>query len=832
MNRERWSKINEIFNEACERPRKDQKAYIRDICGSDFELINEVFELLEADQAGNTLLDSAHHNLITVVEKIEEPVPSKIGRYTILKELGRGGMGIVYEATDPGLDRKVALKLLPLHAGYDEKAKKRFKDEAKAASRHDHPNIVTIYEIDETEDGRLFIAMAWYEGETLGERLKKGTVKRAAAADWFLQLAKALAAAHRAGIIHCDIKPANLFITVDNQLKVLDFGISRLMHSESELPASAGTIAYMSPEQLRGEPIGPESDIWAAGITMFEVFTGKKPYRAESRDELLEKIAGSERITELRSEKLGKVIETCINPDSSERYQNGEALVKAIGEVRSAGERKKEKSALAIILVLVASLLTIFYLMRNPEASVTNPGPGPSVAVMPFLNLSGSPDLDYLSEGITEELIHALSLERDLFVPARTSVYMFETQAADIAAIRSQLRVNYLLEGSLFVVDDTIRIKVRLVNTSTGFSEWSESYQYNPSEIVEIQRSITLSVLNQLMETETSYSDLHYGSRERVNPDAYANYLRGRYHWNKRTGDGFIRSIEFYERAIEADPGFARAHAGLAKTLALSVWYRGTLPDESYPIARAAADTALQLDQNLSEAHATMGSIYWQYERDLSKAEDAFRRAIQLNPKDVSAHNWLGELLVYTGRFDEGITHLTYAMETDPLSLVTIVDTGTAYYVTGDYGKALEYYRNALYTEPQFALARIFMGMAYDAMGEPELAIEQLETAIETGGPNPLWLTLLARSYAGSGNHDKARMLLSEIYSAGESRFISPLSLSMVYMMLGDYEKTFRLIEQSIEVNDPFLVYIDIHPAFNPLRDDPQFQSLAATVWK
>ena len=844
MDRDRWDRIKQIFLDVCEQPPEKRISFLNDTCSDEEFVKNEVIKLLRADGQTVTFLDAKPETVYSLLAGEESGstsiigIPDEIGPYKILGETGSGGMGIVYEAIDRRLDRKVALKLLPFYLGDHPDAKQRFIAEAKAASRLDHPNIVTIYEIDETEQGQLYMAMAHYKGETLKSRIEKHRIDPETAIDYMTQIAEGLRAAHNAGIIHCDIKPANIFITEEGRIKILDFGIAQLRDSGDSPAGTAGTLAYMSPGQLRGGPLEPDTDIWSLGVTMYEALTGSRPFNGTNKEEIIENIRCNnkqpiQKFVPPISPPLVSIIERCLQSEPAKRYANGTELLRSLEHEthnQSYSRRRKERviayTPVAIIIVLLG--FWFFFLHDDAPDTVDNRA---SVAVLPFVNASGEEEIDFISEGITDELIHLLSGTDGLRVPARTSSYRFRDNPNDYEQISSQLQTEHILQGSLESSDDGLYISVRLINTRSGIEAWSNSYVYDAADALDIQRDISDSVLSRLTGGSIARENVYFMQRQTTNPDAYADYLRGRYQWNKRTNEGISRSIEFFNRALQHDPEFALAYAGLAQSYVLKVWYTGTMPDETYPLARSAALRALSIDDRIASAHATLGSIYWQYERNLAAAGDAFRKAIDLDPNDATTCNWFGEFLVYTGNFEEGIRLLDRALTIDPLSLITIVDKGTAYLLLRDFNRAIDYYTMALEVEPRFALARVFKGMALEATGNYDEAVVEIERAITDGGANPLWLTVLARAYAVAGNSTAARELLRDLHAEKEKRFISPFALALVYSALGEHDNAIGLLQRAIEVNDPFLVYIDTHPLLDQLREDHRFHDLAAGVW-
>jgi len=748
-----------------------------------------------------------------------------ISHYQVLERLGGGGMGVVYKARDLKLERLVALKVLPADLTRDAEAKGRFMQEARAASSLDHHNICTIYEIDETGDGRLFMAMALYDGETLRERLRRGPLPIDQALDLALQLAQGLAKAHAAGIVHRDIKPANLIFTTDGVLKILDFGVAKLIGQTGMTgPGTAlGTVAYMSPEQTRGESVDERTDLWAAGAVLYEAMTGQPPFGGEAPVVVATAIQQRDPapMTGLRSGvplDVERLVGRALAKARDERFQTAADLAAEVRRIR----RDSDPSGGSTFAGTA---------VRAEPASTT-----PSIAVLPFANTGGDPENEFFSDGITEEIINALTRVPSIDVVARTSAFAFKGKSADVRKIGRELGVGAVLEGSVRKFGKRLRVTVQLINVADGFHLWSDRFDREVEDIFAIQDEISETITRTLTErlapapasAPPPVAAPRPVSRPTEDLDAYTLYLKGRFHWNRRTNEAMRVAAGLFEEAIRLDPGFALAHAGLADCYTLLGWvaFGGLAPHEAFPKARASAERALELDPTLAEAHNSLGWTELVYEWDWQAAERSFQRALEVSPRFAMGYAWYALHLAWTGRMEEGLAHAVRAQELDPLSLIVHTLAGWVFYFAKRYDESIEQCRKTLELEPGYVRAHLGLGWAYQQQGRLDLARAEFERGAELSKRSPRYVAALGAVRALEGDGDAARAALAELDAMSARMYISPADRAVVSAALGDADETFAQLERAYEERSGALVYLRLDPDFASVSNDPRFTDL------
>jgi serine/threonine-protein kinase len=849
----------QLYERARELSPEARAALVEEACRDDPQLRDELLSLLrEADAAetffqlfGDAVLSgrfpilAAEHGGDDEASGRTPPFPraeprpgTLVGHYRILSFIGRGGMGSVYRAHDTVLERSVALKFLPpLSTRLDEE--ERLLREARSAAALEHPNICTIHEIGQTDDGRPFIAMALHEGQTLKEKLEQGPLSPAEAVATGIQIARGLEAAHARGILHRDVKPANVILGTDGTARLLDFGLATVADATlGDTGATPGTLAYMSPEQLRGEPLDARSDLWSLGVVLYEMITGRRPFGGEDSRSLLQSILGED--PEPLSGRpgipppLARIGERLLSKNSGVRYGSaGEViadLAVALPAGLAAGDRDQPRRRVVLLVGSAASLVALVGLaiwfpdrVQGPVPGVLEASAEPSIAVLPLTNLGGDSGGDELADGMTEELISILARTGNLRVTATTSVFAFKGRRGDVRAIADSLGVSYILEGGLHKSGSRLRVQIRLVDSRDGSTRWSQTYDRQFTEVFAVQDDIARAVVGELA-PRLDGGAVWPLDHQTGNLAAYEFYLRGNSPELSRSDDGVRQQVRFFEQAIAVDSTYAAAYAALATARSRlgSAADPGMPLVELYTLAEDDARTAVALDDSLAEAHRALGRIRMAM-LDFVSARHEIERAIALDPANPLNRIVMSALHRWAGKPDEALEETRQALETDPLSPMAHAFLAEALLANRRYDEALAQLDRIRGVQPPLRRAVFVAGRSYAEKGMFSQAIAVLRPQAEAG--DPITMAFLGHTLARAGQREEARRILADLQARQRRTGAGAFEVAIVYAGLEEFDEAFDWLDRSV---DDFSLGVTImDPTFEDLRRDPRFERLS-----
>jgi eukaryotic-like serine/threonine-protein kinase len=769
------------------------------------------------------------------------------GRYRVLSPLGAGGMGEVYRAKDLRLSRDVAVKVLPEHLSRNAQALSRFEREAKAVAALSHSNIFSIYDFG-IDDGVHFAVMELLEGETLRKRIQRSALPWRKAVEIAVALAEGLSAAHSKGIIHRDLKPENVFLTSTGGVKILDFGLARMEMleptsdqtsaptiSRTEPGMLMGTVPYMSPEQVKGEQLDARSDIFSLGSVLYEMLTGARAFHRKSVGETLAAILNEEppllsKLDKQLSPELDPLIAHCLEKNKEQRYQSARDLAFDLKAILSDSGVLKTHAAVirvsrirpaiwVVALLVVLAISGSFYLWKNRDQPIH------SVAIMPFVNGAKNPDAEYLSDGITESIIGSLSQIPQLRVMAQATVFTYKGKVVDPRKVGRELKVDAVVAGRVTQQGETLLIRADLVNVADGAELWGHQYSQSLSDVLFVQEAISKEITRNLRLRLTGEQERLLAAHPTENPEAYKLYLKGMYYWWKSTEEDYERSREYFQQAIDLDPGYAQAYSGLGDYYQALAMEGYQAPREAWPKAQAARKKALEIDSSLSATHPGDAGYKFFYLWDWSGADQAYRQT-----HNYRVYSWL---LLITGHYEEAVKEAKLAVERDPLNRATSVNVGQVLNWAGRYDEAIEYLQKTLEMDPNYDAALFSLADAYVRKGMYEDAISNTKRAYVLVGND--YAAELFSNATGKSGYDGAQKLLAKqnlepLLELSKQKYVSPLEIAALYARLDQKDEAFQWLEKAYQDRSGLLVFLKMDPDWDPIRSDPRFADLVKRI--
>jgi len=738
---------------------------------------------------------------------------TRLGPYEILAPLGAGGMGEVYRARDSRLDRDVAIKVLPEHLSQNPQALTRFLRETKALAALSHPNLLAIFDTG-TENGIGYAVTELLDGESLRARLIKGAPPWRKAVEIGTSLAEGLAAAHSKGITHRDLKPENIFLTLDVRVKVLDFGLARVEAAaasaggDAETQTEAGTVlgtpGYMSPEQVRGTPAGPASDIFSLGCVLYEMISGRRAFPGQTAAETMSSILRDtpKELTASGAQvpaELDRLISSCLEKNSDQRFQSARDLAfhfKAI--------------------------------LNAPSVPAQSSRAIDSIAVLPFTNASNDPDSEYLCDGIAESIMNSLTQIAQLRVTPRSTAFRYKGRDVDPQAAGRELNVRVVLTGRVIQRGETLVVGTELLDVQAGSQLRGERYNRKLSDIFALEEEIARKISDSLRMKLSGEEKSRLAKRSTDNSEAYQLYLRGRLYWTRRSPEDVQKGAGYFQKAIEKDPAYALAYSGLADCYSILACYSILPGKDAYARAKAAAVAAVAFDDELAEGHASLAFIRAYCDCEWQAAEKGYKRALEVNPGYWVTPYWYALLLSTRGRYEEAEHQIRHAQELEPLSAPVMFGAAVNSIASQRYSEAIDRCLNGLENNPDHFILWYFLALAYQCQMRYPDAIKEFEKAVDRSGAKVSWVVgALGNAHAVSGNREQAERMLSELLARADRELIDYSGAALIYAGLGDAENALTFLEKACDVRGGMLaVTIGFDPRFDALRPEPRFQGV------
>ncbi len=856
MTPPRLERVEEIFHGALECAPDQLSAFLDKTCAGDKALRGKVEELLTAHRQAGSFIETPVATLDTSIAENGQPgflIGQTIGHYEILEEIGRGGMGVIYRARQRHSRRIVALKRVLTYHADSRETLARFRREAEAAASLDHPNILPIYEVSETDEEFPFFSMKLATGGSLRTLASALRGKARECVQLMAKVARAIEYAHGRGILHRDLQPGNILLDARGEPLVSDFGLAKWLGEESDLTRTLttfGTPGYIAPEQAEGATSSSAADIYGLGAILFSLLAGRPPFVGANALSVIRQAAATP-APKLRSfaPSVGRDLETivarCLERDPKARYQTAGALaedlerwlegrpiiarpVRAPARVWRWSRRNPVLAGGAVFCFLLIG--AVVWLLREHFAASPPAPPEKSVAILPFQNLSKDPENAFFADGIQEEILSRLSKIADLKVISRTSTQRYKSAPKNLLEIGRQLGVAHIVEGSVQKSGGAVRVNVQLIKAANHSHVWADKYDRKLTDIFAVESEIAAKVADALQAKLSGSEQRAIAARPTENTEAYQLYLQGRHLLAQRAETALLKAIDYFHQALSLDPNYARAYSGIADCYIVLPVFSKLSPRECYTKAKEAANQALKLDNELGEAHVSLAVLLMNEGKPVESQRE-FLRAIDLDPNYANAHYWYGmNYFVPLGRFDEGIAQIKRAIELDPLSAPINANLGRAYSMARRYPEAIAQLRRTIELDQGFGYGHGWLGVALDLSGRRDEAVAEYQKAYELSHDFHVWYGL-ARAYAAGGEPDKARQLLDQLRELERQGSVWHYFFALVYAALGDRDQALSRLEQSYRAGEAgSLIYIRVDPMLDPLRGDPRFEKLANEI--